>query len=255
MNAHELNLAIEDRIRSKDARGESFSQEDIAFIRRYSGAGGKIKQGAKGEGILSEYYTPSWLANYMWEFAKHYGFPEDGTVLEPACGIGRLIEHAPNYHNVTAFEINPMSARIAELLYPGATIHTEEKGLFETAFMEDPNFRSRLSGAKTWLTKAPFDLVIGNPPYGQHKSFYSGFFKKPKIRQVEHFFLYYGLKLLKPGGLLIYLTTTNWLRTGINYQAIKADVIREAELIDAYHLPPVIEDTNVPLDILIYRKR
>ncbi|HAA23164.1 MAG TPA: SAM-dependent methyltransferase, partial [Cytophagales bacterium] len=164
---------------------------------------------------------------------------------------GNLIKPAPDYAKVTAFETNPVTARIVELIYPGVTVHTD---YFESAFMQKPKLRSRMPGVSTWLPDAPFDLVIGNPPYGKHSSRYSGFFKKPKFTLVEHFFLYYGLQLLKPGGLLVFLTTAGWMRTGVAYQKAKEEVAKLARLENALHLPPVIEATNVPLDLLIFRR-
>jgi hypothetical protein len=132
----------------------------------------------------------------MWELAFKYGHEKAGTVLEPSIATGRMIDPAPDKSLVYGFEINQISARICQLSYPEIHLHT---GYFETAFLQPSRFTSKLKGEQTtWLEGYPFSLVIGNPPYGKHKNKYSAYFTSPKMQQIELFFMYYGLKLLKP---------------------------------------------------------
>jgi len=150
------------------------------------------------------------------------------------------------------FEINPLSARIAEISFPGAIIH---RGYFETAFLTMPRFTTRLKKSLTWLEQYPFSLVIGNPPYGRYKNKYSSYFPSPKMHQIELFFMYYGLMLLKPGGLLIYLTSSNFLRNGISYNSEKEEIGKIADILDAYRLSPVFRFSEVPTDILVLKRK
>ncbi|HEY4787642.1 MAG TPA: hypothetical protein VIH57_16410, partial [Bacteroidales bacterium] len=129
-NQYQLNKEIESFIKDKDSRNESYSQTDIDFIQKYEGSGGQGSKGATGEGVLYEFFTPGYVVKLMWELAFRYGFDKSGTVLEPSIATGRLIEPAPDKTKCVGFEINPVSARIAEISYPGATIH---RGYFETA--------------------------------------------------------------------------------------------------------------------------
>jgi len=250
MKQHQVNKEIEQFIAAKDKRGEPYSSEDIEFISQYQGSGGQGKEGATGEGLLYEFYTPDYLVELMWELARHYGYT-GGNVLEPSCATGRLFRPAPDYSACVGFEINKTSARIAEITYPGAIIH---RGYFETAFMQPPRFTTRMKNPFTWLQQYPFSLVIGNPPYGKYRNLYSSFFPKPKMPQIEIFFMYYGLLLLKTGGLLIYLTSSNFIRNGITYTASKEEIGRIAELVDAYRLPAVFRFSEVPTDILIFKR-
>jgi type I restriction-modification system DNA methylase subunit len=253
VNQHTLNKQIEDFIREKDAKNEAFSPEDIAFIQQYEGSGGQGSKGASGEGVLYEFFTPDYIVELMWELAYRHGFDKAGTVLEPSIATGRLIKPAPDKSKVTGFEINPVSARICKITYPEAEIH---KGYFETAFLQPPRFTSKLKGdQQTWLTGYPFSMVIGNPPYGKHKNKYSSYFPTPKMQQIELFFMYYGLKLLKSGGLLVYLTSSNFLRNGISYNSEKSSIGEVADLMDAYRLPPVFRFSEVPTDIIILKKK
>jgi type I restriction-modification system DNA methylase subunit len=253
VNQHTLNKQIEDFIREKDAKNEAYSPEDIAFIQQYEGSGGQGSKGASGEGVLYEFFTPDYIVELMWELAYRHGFDTAGTVLEPSIATGRLIKPAPDKSKVTGFEINPVSARICQITYPEAEIH---KGYFETAFLQPPRYTSKLKGDQlTWLTGYPFSMVIGNPPYGKHKNKYSSYFPTPKMQQIELFFMYYGLKLLKSGGLLVYLTSSNFLRNGISYNSEKNSIGELADMMDAYRLPPVFRFSEVPTDIIILKKK
>lgn len=247
-NQYQLNQEIEAFIRDKDSKKQRFSQADIDFINQYEGSGGQGSKGAKGEGVLYEFYTPDFVVDLIWELAFRYGFDEKGTVLEPSIATGRLIRPAPHKENCVGFEINPISARIAEITYPGATIH---RGYFETAFLQPARFTARLKEKLTWLPQYPFSLVIGNPPYGKYKNKYSSYFPSPKMHQIELFFMYYGLKMLRAGGLLVYLTSSNFLRNGISYNSEKDEIGKIADILDAYRLPPVFRFSQVPIDILV----
>lgn len=252
-NQYQLNKEIESFILDKDKRNESYSQTDIEFIQKYEGSGGQGSKGATGEGILYEFYTPGYVVKLMWELAFKYGFDKSGTVLEPSIATGRLIEPAPDKTKCVGFEINPISARVAEVSYPGATIH---RGYFETAFMQPERFTKRLSLSQlTWMKEYPFSLVIGNPPYGKYRNKYSSYFPTPKMPQIEQFFMYYGLQLLKPGGLLIYLTSSNFLRNGLTYNKAKDEIGKLADLLDAYRLPPVFRFSEVPTDIIVLKRK
>lgn len=250
MNAFQSNTKIESFIKKKDAAGQRYSQADKAVISSYEGSGGLASRGARGQGLLHEFYTPSWLCQKMWQLAKHYGYTT-GSILEPACGTGRFFEDAKKPSEITGFEINPMAARIAQILYPKAKVYNQH---FETAFLEPPRYTSTMKNSSTWLDGYPFSLVISNPPYGKHINQYSSYFKKEMFKQMETFFIYKSLQVLKPGGLLVFVTSSNIIRSGISYQKEKAKIEELAELVDAYRLPPVFRFSQVPTDIIILKK-
>lgn len=251
-NQHTLNLEIERLIQEKDAQNLPYSDTDKAEIAKYSGSGGLASKGAKADaGLLYEFYTPDWLCKEIWKLALHYGH-DGGTVLEPAVATGNLLKDAPDKSKCVGFETNPTSARIAQILYPQATIHT---GYFETAFLEAPRFTKKLKADTTWLSQYPFSLVIGNPPYGIYRNRYSSFFDKRLFKQVEVFFIYQALQLLKKGGLLVYLLSSNFLKTGDKYTTAKDAIGTLADLVDAYRLPKVFTYSDVPTDIIVLRKK
>ncbi|MCB0823542.1 MAG: SAM-dependent DNA methyltransferase [Bacteroidales bacterium] len=252
MNQYQLNIEIEEFIQHKDKKGEKYSQEDIQYIQQYEGAGGQGKHGAKGQGVLYEFFMPDYICELMYKQAIAHGY-DGGNILEPSIATGRMIKPFPDKSKVTGFEINPISARIAEITYPKARIYND---YFETAFLKAPRYTSRLPKSElTRLEGYPFSLVIGNPPYGKYKNRYSLYFKNPKIHQIEIFFMYCGLMLLKPGGLLVYITSSNFLRNGITYNSDKEEIGKIADLVDAYRLPPVFKFSQVPTDILIFKRK
>ena len=72
--------------------------------------------------------------------------------------------------------------------------------------------------------------------------------------QIEHFFMFYGLQLLKPGGLLIFITGSNFLRNGLTYQRVKNEIGKLSKMVDAYRLPPVFRFSKVPTDIIVLKR-
>jgi len=252
LNQHELNTEIETFIRNKDAKGESYAPDEVQFVNKYEGSGGQLKHGAKGEGALYEFYTPEYIVKLMWELATAHGY-KDGSVLEPCCATGRMFEFAPDKSKCVGFETNPVSRRIAQINYKDAIIHN---GFFETAFLQPPRFFSKLpKGQLTWLPQYPFSLIISNPPYGIHKNLYSSYFKSPKIPTLEMFFIYHALLLLKKGGLMVYLLSSNFLRNGDKYNDSKELIGGLADLVDAYRLPSVFKFSEVPTDIIVLKRK
>ena len=252
MNQFELNKQIQQLILKKDKAGETYSFDEKKFIAQYEGSGGQGSKGATGEGVLYEFFTPDFVCELMWKLAYRYGFKAGGSVLEPSVGTGNLLKWAPNNSKCYGFEINPISKRITEILNPDAKIY---EGYFETAFLQEPRYTARLKDKLTWLEGYPFSLVIGNPPYGKYKNKYSSYFTKPKMHQIELFFMHYGLQLLKPGGIMVFITGSNFLRNGISYQSEKLEIEKLADIVDAYRLPPVFKFSKVPTDIIVFKRK
>lgn len=206
-----------------------------------------------GTNRLYSFFTPVWLCEVMYKLAIRHGFnPETGKVLEPSCGTGHFLTVLDRPENCTAFELDPLNFAIAKKRVPGATIYNQ---YFETAFLQEPRYTTLLKNNATWLQDAPFDLVIGNPPYGKYANLYSGYFKTLKIKQVEMFFMLQSLKLLKKGGLLVFITGSNFMRNDKTYEHEKKLIGEYADFVDGYRMPKVFKNTDVPTDILIFRRK
>ncbi len=231
-------------------------EKSTADILAYEGKGSKGKEFGKDSGILYQFFTPDWLISLMWKLCIHHGF-KGGNALEPSCGTGRFMYYAPKDLKIefTGFELEEMLADYAKVVCPEAKIY---HGGFETAFLKSVNgFWHKLGNGKhgedTWLP--PMDLVIGNPPYGQLYDRYNIGAGIKRFGQVEQYFMMQGLKVLKSGGLMCYVTASGFASTYEQYMKTKSEMNNLCTLVDAYRLPNVFKNTNVPTDILIFRKK
>lgn len=251
--AMDINREVEALLASREdtVKGNaSFTLSEKYLLAQYSGAGGKAAAGARGQGLLYEYYTPMWLCAKMWELALHHG-EAPRFVLEPAAGTGNLLALMPaSVEAAMAFEVNRTAARIARIRAPKAQVLTLP---FEAAFLEPPRFTNR--ARVTWLGHAPYDLVIGNPPYGVHTGVNAALFRKPDLKTFEVFFMYWGLEVLRPGGLLVMVIPSSFLRSDERYAKQKALLEKRCDLVDAYRLPKVFDSTTIGTDIVVLRKK
>ena len=217
------------------------------MLSHYSGYGGLKKAGIQ-KGRLHEFYTPDTLAEVMWGLAESYGY-KGGAVLEPSVGTGVFLKHALKAQRMVGFEINTYSAMISRILIPEADIIED---YFESIF-----FRGNKHLKNDFVMK-PFDLVIGNPPYGEFTSFYAGLGERKftKATQYDQYFITRGLDLLKSGGLLVMLISSYFHRADSGYDTVKRLIASKAKLLRKKTLPNgVVPYTDVGTDIVIYKKR
>lgn len=246
----DLRLDGKELIYNSHSLSETLNDKEREILSHYSGFGGKLSDLEKGHGgEIYEFYTPDYLCKLMWDIAIYYGFDGKGNVLEPSCGNGNLIKYAPDKSKVTAFEINTDSARIAKLLY-NATIYPYE---FERAFLEGNMWNKPIKQKATWLPQYPFSLIIGNPPYGVHTGYYKAFFQK-NYKRVEFFFIQKGLELLQNEGLMVFLVPSLFMMNGDKYQGTKQEIAQVADLVDAYRVGSVFDNSKVMADVLVFRK-
>lgn len=252
----QLNAEIKALVKYKVDKGESWSLDEIAFIQRYTGDGGIKSEDTLG--VLYEFYTPHPIASRMVQLAYNHGFV-GGHVLEPSVGIGRFLNYLdPSNCYVDAYEFNEnvetgekddTSFQICKATYPWANIRNQQ---FESIFY-DGNVRVG--------HPAEYDLVVGNPPYGEFTGYYAG--KKREKRDqsgfkgqtYDQYFLWAGIELLKPGGLLVFIIPSSFMDNDKSYNKFKRTLYKKADLIDAYRLPyRIFEFTGIGTDIVVFRK-
>lgn len=158
--ANELAVKILERTKNNP---EQVTQEEKDLLREYTGLGGI-------GGSANEYYTPKWVTDATWDAIKQYGF-DGGTVLEPSAGIGAFSESKPSNALMTSVEISDTSAAINSILHPDD--HVINSGFEEVA--KDANVGG-------------FDLVTGNPPYGDRPNT-SNDKQYKKIKKHEQYFV------------------------------------------------------------------
>jgi|GEM_PF-5908092 len=243
----QLNQEIEEFIKKRDRESGIYLAEDKTYISKYSGTGGMAKDGVDDRGVLYEFYTPDELVRQMWGLANRYGYA-GGSILEPSCGTGNFIRYAPKGAEVTAYETNPISARISQILYPEARIINRP---FESIFFSGPNhLRDNFSSQN-------YDLVIGNPPYGPFTGKYAGLGEKryTVASRYEEYFIIRGLDLLRKDGLLVFVIPSSFL-SGEESKFKKSSLSKRfTDIVDAYRLPvKVFKHTTIGTDILVLKK-
>ena len=191
-------------------------------------------------GVLDEYYTDEKLVNAVRNLIKNnFSQKQSINVLEPSVGTGNFLHATDNLGlktNVSAFEINETTAKIAKLLHPQATINLRS---FETEFITD-------NGTKKDFTPQ-YDLVIGNPPYGSHRGLYLGLGEETKLPRYEDYFVKRSLDVMNEGATLAMVLPSGWLN--------RQGKLSGAELSEAYRLPNgAFKATDVGTDIVILRK-
>lgn len=250
------NKSIEKLIDEKGDNPDNYTFEEKESLRLYSGYGGVSSEEMTMEqvkGSFTEYYTPDLIVQKMWALAFKYGY-ENGPVLEPSVGTGNFLKYVPNEASAAGYEINKYSYIIAKILYPQ---YQFTHAPFESIFIKN---RDSIKNKISELRK--YDLVIGNPPYGDVGGIYMGMGEKQYTgcKNWIEYFIFRGLDLLNSGGLLIYIIGCEvanggvpWLQQGNN--KVKQKIAEKADLVDAYRLPNgVFERTDVLTDIIILKK-
>lgn len=136
---------------------------------------------------LSEFYTPDDVINMVYDQLEINNI-STGNVLEPSCGIGKMIRDNTNF-TYTGVELSPISSEIAKLLHPNADIHNCDFKDFK------PNKK--------------FDIIIGNVPFVS-ATIYDPMYKNLNLK-VHEYFVYKCIDLLADKGILILIVPTSIL--------------------------------------------
>ena len=185
------------------------------------------------------HYTSEPIVRAIWRTAQRLGFA-GGRVLEPGMGTGLFFAAMPDelrpVTRLTGVEYDPVTARIARLLHPNATIRAEDYT------------RSTLGDG--------FDLVIGNPPFSARTVR-----ADPRTAalglQLHDYFIARSISRLKPGGLALFVTSTGTMdKAGT---VAREHIAGMADLVGAVRLPEysmnATAGTHVVVDVLVFQRR
>ena len=177
------------------------------------------------------FYTPRLIMRALCLGLRHCGVPDDATVLEPGCGIGRFMGLAPATMRFLGIEQDHLSARIARQLYPQHEIRLE-------------------SIQRTRLDPASVDAVIGNVPFSNEKTPYWG--RKLSLHELC---VAKSVDALRPGGILALVVTHSLLdRQQSHFRETLADRV---SFLGAMRLPAetfAAEGTSVIADLVFLQK-
>lgn len=184
---------------------------------------------------INAHYTSAEIVEQIWGVAVALGFT-GGRVLEPGCGSGNFIGFAPPGAQLVGVEADPITARIAQLLYPDADVRSEG---FE---------RSRLAPGS-------FDLAVGNVPFAK-VALFDPVHNRGRHSMHNHFIVK-AVDLTRPGGLIV-LLTSHYTLDAAN-PAARLELASAADLLGAVRLPSnafaASSGTSVVADLLVLRRR
>lgn len=190
--------------------------------------------------VNDAFYTSPTVIDGIYEALGNFGF-DGGNVLEPAMGIGNFFGRMPEamqaHSQLYGVEIDLLSGRIAQALYPDAdiAIHGFEQNRFQNGC---------------------FDVAVGNVPFGE-LGFRDTVHDTTKLHD---FFFAEALDKLKDGGIMAFVTSAGTLdKRDENVRQMLAD---KADFIGAIRLPGgkngAFKDnagTEVTTDIIFLQKR
>lgn len=193
---------------------------------------------------LNAHYTALPIIGAIYEALDHLGIGSLASlrVLEPAAGVGHFFGAMPASlaakSERVAVEIDSITARILQYLYPNARVFNQ--GFEETALPNDY-----------------FDLALGNVPFGNVP------IHDPRIKQrhlkaaIHDYFFARSLKIMKPGGIVMFITSRYTLDKVSS--RVRRHIAEDAELLAAARLPESAfrknAGTEVVTDVLILRKK
>ncbi|MBV9748644.1 MAG: methyltransferase, partial [Acetobacteraceae bacterium] len=185
------------------------------------------------------HYTPEFIVRSIWQALTRMGLA-GGRVLEPGCGSGlfmaMLPEAAAGRTALTGIEADPVTARIAKLLFPQAWIRAED---FTKAKLAER-----------------YDVVVGNPPFSDR----SVRADDPAGRlglSLHDYFIARSVERLRPGGVAVFVSSRWTLDKAA--QTARGHIASMADLVGAVRLPAgamrAEAGTDIVVDVLVLRRR
>ena len=186
------------------------------------------------------FYTSPTVIDSIYEALSNFGF-EGGNVLEPAMGVGNFFGCMPkemqDNSQLYGVEIDSISGRIAQALYPDADI--------AISGFEKNNFQNGC-----------FDVAVGNVPFGE-----LGFKdEKHSTTKLHDYFFMEAMDKVKNGGIVAFVTSAGTLDK--HDESTRQMLADKADLIGAIRLPGgkngAFHDnagTDVTTDIIFLQKR
>ncbi len=187
--------------------------------------------------VLNAHYTSPVVIRAIYDAVGQMGF-QSGNILEPSMGIGNffgMLPEAMQGSRLYGIELDPISGRIAQKLYPNANI--------------------TISGFEDTDNRDFYDLAIGNVPFGGYKVS-----DKPYDHlgfSIHNYFFAKAIDQVRPGGLVAFVTSKYTMDS--QSSDVRRYIAQRAELIGAIRLPDNAFRANagaeVVSDIIFLQKR
>ena len=192
---------------------------------------------AAARSVLNAHYTAPAVAEAMWDWTAKAGLA-GGRAVEIGCGAGMFLVSAPQRWKMTGIEADPTTAAIAAHLAPHAQVEAVAVQHWQPA--ED----------------RPYDLMIGNVPFSSARPF-DRTYARTRSLSLHNYCLLRGLAALRPGGLLISVTSM-YTMDALN-SAQRQQLSRWGEFVGAIRLPGgafrANAGTDATTDIVVMTRR
>ncbi|WP_430336177.1 DEAD/DEAH box helicase family protein [Rhodococcus sp. ACT016] len=256
----EANIAAIRVVKTLDRQDRAATVDEQEILARWSGWGGAwqvfdeqkhefdppraelrdlltdSEYAAARRSTVNAHYTDPALAKVMWDALVQAGLPDPARVVEPGCGAGHFIGHAPEGVRMVGVELDAMTAKIAHRLYPNQQVRNHG---FERDFAPDNTFTA----------------AIGNVPFGDIKVYDDR--HNPNGLSIHNHFIRKSLALTEPGGYVAVITsafTSDAVRT-----KSREEIAELGDLVGGVRLPSKAFErqakTDVVTDLLIFRRR
>ena len=187
---------------------------------------------------LNAHYTSPTVIRAIYDAVEQMGLAPE-SILEPSCGIGNFFGMLPEgmrNSRLYGVELDSISGRIAQKLYPGADITVS--GFENTAFPDNA-----------------FDLAVGNVPFGDYHVNDKAYNKDHLL--IHDYFFIKSLDKVKPNGVVAFITSKGTMdKKDVHVRRLLA---QKADLLGAIRLPNNAFKANagaeVTTDILFLQKR
>lgn len=186
---------------------------------------------------LNAHYTSPAVIRAIYEAVGNMGFTT-GNILEPSCGVGNffgLLPESMSSSRLYGVELDPITGRIAQQLYPKANI--------------------TVAGFETTDRRDFFDLAVGNVPFGQYKVNDRAYNKLGF--NIHNYFFAKALDQVRPGGVVAFVTSRYTMDS--KDSTVRKYLAQRADLLGAIRLSnnafKANAGTEVVSDIIFLQKR
>ncbi len=260
------NIEIIKLVKKIESEGRAATPQEQTLLAKYTGWGSIKTAFPKADGTMTEgwsdinqelkslltdkeykearksiqfaHYTSEIVVRNMWEALSHIGF-KSGFVFEPGMGIGNFVGMIPDKISATysGIELDPMTARIANILYPESSVRNVD--FIETRYADNM-----------------FDAAIGNPPFSDQIVRSDPKYRKDAL-SLHNYFFAKAIDMVANGGVVAFVTSRYSL-DNLDSSA-REKMAEKVDLVGAIRLPNTAFKTNanteVVTDVIFLRKR
>ncbi|MCF1459503.1 MAG: PLxRFG domain-containing protein [Shewanella sp.] len=193
--------------------------------------------------VKNAHYTSWDVVNPIFAGLQKLGFT-GGRILEPSVGVGNFLGMMPTpmrtNSRVVGVELDTLTGGIAQKLYGNSARIHAPRGFQDFE-----------------LNDGSYDLVIGNPPFGD-ETITDNKRKDISGQRIHNYFFLKGMKALRPGGVMAMVVSKGFMDSTRNQNG-RDMMFREAKLLGAFRLPneafQANAKTDVTTDIIFLQKR